>query len=171
MSRDRVELALSPMGHVPITGLRQALKFQSGPEASQEQDVADSRNHLRATLPEGEGELEANSDKESITANTPPNRQETGNTENEEDAQDLQEGDGNSPTREGETGNQEYEIDKLMDHGYDHENLILKVRWYGYTLEEATWEPVEQLPRSTIVSYFGRKQQPLPSQIAHAQVG
>ena len=63
VSRDRVELAPSPMENVPITGLRQALQFLGGPEASQEQDVADSENHLRATSPEGEGELEANSDK------------------------------------------------------------------------------------------------------------
>ena len=55
----------------------------------------------------------------------------------------------------------EYVIDRIVDHGFQEEKLILKVRWYGYTAEDATWEPIEQLPRSAEVSYFRRKWLPL----------
>ena len=65
----------------------------------------------------------------------------------------------------------EHVIDKIVDHGRcdDEDNpstcigdLLYRVRWYGFTSKDDTWEPVRHLPRNKIVSYHRRTQQPLP---------
>ena len=73
--------------------------------------------------------------------------------------------------REKGTGDQEYVVDKIVDHGYRDGELVLKVEWYGYAGEDTTWGPIEQLPRSAVVTYFRRKIQPLPPQVERARPG
>jgi hypothetical protein len=41
----------------------------------------------------------------------------------------------------------EYVVDRIVDHGVDEDGLMrVKVRWYGFTEKEDTWEPVVNLP-------------------------
>ena len=74
----------------------------------------------------------------------------------------------------------EYVIDKVVDHiinedeGHPHAkhgDMLYKVRWFGYTPEDDTFEPVHHLPRSQVLSYHRRKQMPVPSNIAKAMLG
>ena len=74
----------------------------------------------------------------------------------------------------------EYVIDKVVDHIINedeghlhakHGDMMYKVRWFGYTPEEDTFEPVHHLPRSQVLSYHNRKQMPVPSNIAKAMMG
>ena len=88
-----------------------------------------------------------------------------------DESEDLQKGEGNNSEKEEETGNTEYVIDRVVDHDDQDGKLSLKVEWYGYKTEEATWEPIVQLPRSAVVTYFRRVRLPLPAQIAHARPG
>ena len=84
---------------------------------------------------------------------------------------DLQEGEEVDGERRPEDENTEYVIEKVIDHGYRDEELILRVKWYGYGTKDATWEPIEQLPRRAVVTYFRRKGWSLPAQVARAQQG
>ena len=169
VSRDRVELAPSPMEHTPILGLRQALHFLSGSEKAGEHNVIENedRPDERAQAQGDNENLASNSTSEEI----PQDLQGTRGPGGLDESEDLQKGEGNSSEKEEETGNTEYVIDRVVDHGYQDGSLILKVEWYGYTPKDATWEPIEQLPRSAVVRYFRRKKLPLPPQVANAQAG
>lgn len=85
----------------------------------------------------------------------------TGGLEARYESQDPQKGEEYSLTDNEWNADAEYVIDQIFDHGFKEEKLIFKVRWYGYTIEEATWEPVEQLTCSAEVTYFRRKRLPL----------
>ena len=169
VSRDRVELAPSPIDHVPITGLRQALQFLDGTEENEAHNGIenDDRYHVRAP-PVDSGTLVGDSQ---TTATNPQDEQGIRGSEERDESHNLRKGEENSPTRAEGNVDAEYVIDRIVDHGYQKEKLILKVKWYGYTIEDATWEPIEQLPRSAVVTYFRRKRLLLPAQIAHAQPG
>ena len=74
----------------------------------------------------------------------------------------------------------EYVIDKVVDHIINEDerhpqikrgDMLYKVRWFGYTPEDDTFEPVHHLPRSQVLSYHNRKQMPVPSNIAKAMLG
>ena len=145
VSRDRVELAPSAMDYAPITDLRQALQFLRGPERNEGGQVIEDENH--------------------------PDLHESGNSREDNESEDPQKGEGNDPGPQGTSENTEYVINKVIDHDYQDEKLFLKVDWYGYAIEDATWEPIEQLPRSAAVTYFRRKKLSLPAQIAQAQSG
>ncbi|CDF36784.1 unnamed protein product [Chondrus crispus] len=133
VSRDRVELAPSPMGYTPIVRLRQALQFLNR-EGEREEPAAQAKDRT------DDGPL-INQEAAGIS----PDLQEMGGSEeqDEDESLALRKGDGELDTQEEGAGSQEYVIDKIVDHGYDGEKLILKVRWYGYTLKDATWEPIE----------------------------
>jgi len=54
-------------------------------------------------------------------------------------------------------------IDHLVSHGLDDEDKYMyKVRWYGYTAKEDTWEYPDSIPRSAILSFYKRHQLPVP---------
>jgi Chromo (CHRromatin Organisation MOdifier) domain len=60
----------------------------------------------------------------------------------------------------------EYVIDKIVDHGVDEDGLMrVKVRWYGFTEKEDTWEPVANLPRHFLRLYARRVKIPVRSLI------
>ena len=105
------------------------------------------------------------------SAETPQDVQETVSSEERDESHNLREGEEDGPTHQERSATSEYVIDRIVDHGFQEEKLILKVRWYGYTIEDATWKPIEQLPRSAVVTYFRRKKLPLPQQVARAQAG
>lgn len=80
-------------------------------------------------------------------------------------------GEGNTLETVREPEDAENVIDRIVDDGYRHGKFILKVEWYGYEPEVATWKPTAQLSRSVVVTYFRRKRQALPAQVSQAQVG
>lgn len=77
-----------------------------------------------------------------------------------------------SETRGGKSGvvesdhgpvyDQEFVIDKIVAHKSGNGPHYFRVRWYGYRQEDDTWEPMEHLPKSSIVHYFRRKKLPVP---------
>ena len=85
--------------------------------------------------------------------------------------EDPQKGEANNSGNGKGPEDTEYVIERLVDHTYQDGKLVLKVKWYGYATEDATWEPIAQLLRSAVVTYFRRKKQPLPPQAAHARPG
>ncbi|CDF34164.1 unnamed protein product [Chondrus crispus] len=125
--RDRVELAPSPMDYAPITGLRQALQFLGEPKLNEEGEVMEDeeRPHTRATTTGDHDNLVGRTP----TTETPPDLREFGKSREEDELEDLRKGEGQLDTQEEETESQEYVIDKIVDHSYDEEKLILKVRW------------------------------------------
>ena len=53
-------------------------------------------------------------------------------------------------------------VDNIVDHGVDGEGIMrVKVRWYGFTEKEDTWEPVTNLPRHFLRLYARRQKIPL----------
>ncbi len=75
---------------------------------------------------------------------------------------------------------QEYTIEKIVGHGANDDpghptasenETMLKVRWAGYGAADDTFEPIHHVPRNAVVSYFRRKQLPLPNDLSRAQAG
>ena len=169
VSRDRVELAPSPMEHAPTSGLHQALQYLREPATNQECDAMgseDARHTWTQRLEDEENLVSPHS-----SAEIPPDLQRSSNSEELEESKSLQEGEEVNGERRPEDENAEYVIEKVLDHGYQDEELVLRVKWYGYDIKDATWEPIEHLPRSAVVTYFRRKGIPLPQQVARAQAG
>ena len=169
VSRDRVELAPSPMEQAPISGLHQVLQYLSGQGTEQghvELESEDSPD-AQAQTQEDEGNLV----RHNSSAEIPQDRQEIVSSEELEQSKDPQEGEVSNPGRDEEETDAEYVIEKIIDHGYQDEELLLHVKWYGYETKDATWETVAQLPRSAMVRYFRRKKLSLPPQVARAQAG
>ena len=169
MSRDRVELAPSPMDYAPVTGLRQSLQFFSGTHDDGEGSAAgdEGRPNMHITSTGGDKELTNSSEVEGVSRGS----LELGNSEAQGGQKDLQDGEGNDPAPEETSEKTEYVIKKVIDHAYQGEKPFLKVDWYGYAIEDATWEPIDQLPRSAAVAYFRRKALSLPAQVAQAKSG
>ena len=167
--RDRVELAPSPVDYAPVTGLRQALQFLRGTIGDGEGSAADDEGHPNMHTPTagGDNKLTNSSEVEGVSRGS----QELGSSEAQGRQKDLQEGEGNDPVPEETSENTEYVINKVIDHAYQGEKLFFKVDWYGYAIEDATWEPIDQLPRSAAVAYFKRKALSLPAQVAQAKSG
>ena len=136
VSRDLVELAPSPMEHAPISGLLQALQFLSGREENQERDATESEDgpHTRTQRLEDEENLVS----QNSSAEIPPDLQRSSNLEELEEANNLQEGEEGNGAHEPEDENAEYVIEKIIDHGYQDEEWILRVKWYGYGTKDAT---------------------------------
>ena len=103
VSRDRVELAPSPLDYAPVTGLQQALQFLSGTNDERERSAADDERRplLRASTAGGDEELINSSEVEGVSRGS----QELGNSEAQGGPQDLQEEEGNNPTPEETSGN------------------------------------------------------------------
>ena len=169
VSRDRVELAPSPMEHAPTSGLHQALKYLREPETDQGRDERESEDnpHSQVQTQEDEG----NAVGQNLPAEVTQDQPETVRSEALEQSEDPQEGEASNSGREEEGTDVEYVIEKVIDHGYQDEELVLRVKWYGYDIKDATWEATEQLPRSAVVTYFRRKGIPLPQQAARARAG
>ena len=128
---------------------------------------SEDRPHAQAQTYEDEDNLVS----QNSSAEIPQDRQEIISSEELEQPEDPQEGEVSNPGREEEVTGAEYVIEKIIDHGYQDEEILLQVKWYGYTTEDSTWELVPQLPRSAVVRYFRRKKLSLPPQVAHAQAG
>ena len=152
VSRDRIELVPSPMEQAPTSGLHQVLQYLSGHETEQGRDELESEDspHTQAQTQEDEGNLVSHNS----SAEIPQDRQEMISSEGLEQSKDPQEGKVSNPRREEEETDAEYVIEKIIDHGYQDEELLLHVKWYGYETKDATWEPVAQLPRSAAVIYI-----------------
>lgn len=70
------------------------------------------------------------------------------------------------------TYDQEFVVDHIVDHVLDSKGVwFYQIRWYGYPPEEDTWEPIQHLPRSKVITYHRRTRFPLPSTLDMAQVG
>ena len=126
VSRDRVELAPSPLQYAPIPGLPQALQFFSGREESKERDAME--NEDGPPTPEQMLEDEEIFVSRNLSAEIPPDLQRTSNSEQLEESENPQEGEERNAGREGEDEDAEYVIDKIIDHGYQDEELILRVK-------------------------------------------
>jgi Chromo (CHRromatin Organisation MOdifier) domain len=56
----------------------------------------------------------------------------------------------------------EYVIDRLVGHGKSPDDeIVLRVRWAGYSDEDDTWEKAEDLPSELVRAYAKRKKLPL----------
>ena len=67
---------------------------------------------------------------------------------------------------------EDYIVDKIVSHHYDEAgHLVFRVRWYGYSVEEDTDEPISHLRRSHILRYCKRKRLKVPSSISRARQG
>ena len=66
----------------------------------------------------------------------------------------------------------DYVVESIVDHGYaDDGGLLVRIRWYGYTDADDTWQPCSDVPRSHLLRYFKRQRLPLPKQVQEAQTG
>ena len=67
---------------------------------------------------------------------------------------------------------EEYVVDHVVAHRYDDGGkLVFRVRWYGYTPEEDTEEPISHLRRSHVIFYCRRKGLKVPYSITRARQG
>eukprot|EP00172_Hildenbrandia_rubra_P002260 Plantae.Rhodophyta-Hildenbrandia_rubra.ctg29896.p1 GENE.Plantae.Rhodophyta-Hildenbrandia_rubra.ctg29896~~Plantae.Rhodophyta-Hildenbrandia_rubra.ctg29896.p1 ORF type:complete len:136 (+),score=1.13 Plantae.Rhodophyta-Hildenbrandia_rubra.ctg29896:3-410(+) len=49
----------------------------------------------------------------------------------------------------------EYEIDRLINHGYDDNNLLkFRVRWKNFRAKDDTWEYQHDLPETIVSAYL-----------------
>ncbi len=48
---------------------------------------------------------------------------------------------------------------------------LYRIRWYGYTSKDDTYEPIQHLPRSKVISYYRRKKAKIPPDIDRTMVG
>ena len=140
------------MEHAPTLGLHQALQYLREPEMNQERDAMESEDapHTRTQGLEDEENLVSPHSSAEIL----PNLRRSSNSEEAEEPNNLQEGEEGSGAREPEDENVEYVIEMVIDHGYQDEELVLREKWYGYDIKDVTWEPIEHLPRSAVVTYF-----------------
>jgi Chromo (CHRromatin Organisation MOdifier) domain len=69
-------------------------------------------------------------------------------SESEDDLEDI-----------GDTG--EYVVDRLIQHSYKEGELHFRVRWFGYGVEDDTWEPWSALPEDIVNSYLRKRHVPL----------
>lgn len=67
---------------------------------------------------------------------------------------------------------QEFVLESIVSHmaGPDGKRYY-RIRWYGYTPEEDTYEPIEHIPRSKVIAYYRRKRLALPPDLDCSQVG
>ena len=136
VSRDRVELAPSPMEQAPTSGLHQVLQYLSGHETEKLCDEPESEEspHAQTQTQEDEGNLV----RHNSSAEIRQDRQEIISSEELEQSEDPQEGEVSNPGRGEEETDAEYVIEKIIDHGYQDEEFLLQVKWYGYETKDAT---------------------------------
>ena len=130
VSRHRVELAQSPIEQAPTSGLQQVLQYLSEHETEQGRDKLESEDstHAQVQTQEDEGNLV----RHDSSAEIPQDRQEVVSSEGLEQSKNPQEGEVSNPGREEEETDAEYVIEKIIDHGYQDEELLLHVKWCGY---------------------------------------
>ena len=44
-----------------------------------------------------------------------------------------------------------------------------RIRWFGYTPEDDTWEPPGNLPKNVVLQYFRRRQTPVPHELCYVK--
>ena len=67
---------------------------------------------------------------------------------------------------------EEYVVDHVVAHRDDDDGkLVFRVRWYGYTPEEDTEEPISHVRRSHVIFYCRRKGLNVPDSITRARQG
>lgn len=65
-----------------------------------------------------------------------------------------------------------YTVSDVQKHPYIKlGGLAYRVQWYGFDSDEKTFEPIRDIPRSKIVSYYKRMKQLLPDSLNEAQQG
>ena len=76
--------------------------------------------------------------------------------------------------------NTEYVVERVVADGLNEDENhptakigepVYRVRWYGYSPSDDTWEPVKHFPRNKLVSYCHRKGVDLPPNIDESQDG
>ena len=68
-----------------------------------------------------------------------------------------------------EVGHDRYTIHRILEHENLHDGRnAYRVRWYGYSAEEDTWEPIHHLPRNKVLQYCRSKGLPIPEDINDA---
>lgn len=66
----------------------------------------------------------------------------------------------------------DYIVDRVIAHRYDGKGLLVfRVRWYGYTPEDDTENPITHLRRSHVICYCKRKELKIPDSINRARQG
>ena len=60
----------------------------------------------------------------------------------------------------------EYAIDRMVDYDPD---FGCKIRWYGYSPAEDTWEPPQNLPKNIVLQHFSRRSTPVPHELCYAK--
>lgn len=52
------------------------------------------------------------------------------------------------------TGNDVYQVECILEDGWQGNTRMFHVKWLGYPLENSTWEPEDNIPKHLIRSYF-----------------
>ncbi len=85
-----------------------------------------------------------------------------------------------TPPRGVKRHDQEYVMERIVSHGINEDpehptakvgETTYQIRWYGVDKDGDTYEPIQHIPRNKVVSYYRRKQLPLPDNINSAQAG
>lgn len=208
ISRDRVELAPSPMDRTgdsesslnqalqSLQGTQESARAQEESDPAEDEDISSEVTRVvgrgptsglaqRVHAPRGLAEVSEDYSPQKGEEDTNEGQSQytsgTGDDEVRDDAPEVDDDNVRASTvtpssmngdPEGTSADaQEYVIEKIIDHGYEDGELMLKVRWYGYPLADATWEPIATLPTSLVTQYFQRKKLALPPQVDQAQSG
>ncbi|MEM9094861.1 MAG: chromo domain-containing protein [Pseudomonadota bacterium] len=119
------------------------------------------------------------SQEAAVYDDTNPNDKSDQRNENETDAKEQTDPTG-LPKGNDNDDEDEYVIDRIVSHGINEDNnhpsakpgeTVYRVRWYGYSASDDTYEPIRHLPRNKVVSYYKRKRLALPTDIGKAQLG
>ena len=61
-------------------------------------------------------------------------------------------------------------IDHIVNHGELDGVLRFRVRWYGYSSKDDTWEPPEHVPRSQVIAYYRRRGISIPGSVLNRTI-
>lgn len=80
----------------------------------------------------------------------------------------------NHKTEKNDEEDDEFVIDKIItlkvdrDKRHNYANFresLYRISWYVYSPSDETWEPIDNLPRSKVLSCFKRKKRPISPDI------
>ena len=62
-----------------------------------------------------------------------------------------------------------HKVNKSARHRFAKKgDALYKISWYGYGEGDDTWEPIQHLPRSKVLSYVKKKKMSVPNNIDQA---